>query len=111
VVLLCVLTFLVQYYAACYDIRIKTMFGSSLPPVVCSKAHALVTYIDYVSNMAVSYRRQELLAHRGRLGSPPALVGYVLLMYLVFCVVLLYCLSSSCVFCALCCKFLLVVHS
>jgi hypothetical protein len=43
---------LVQYYAACYDIRIKTMFGSSLPPVVCSKAHALVTYIDYVSNMA-----------------------------------------------------------
>ena len=87
-VLLCVLTFLVQYYAACYDIRIKTMFGSSLPPVVCSKAHALVTYIDYVSNMAVSYRRQELPAHRGRLGSPPALVGSVLLIYLVFCVVL-----------------------
>jgi hypothetical protein len=27
------------------------MFGSSLPPVVCSRAHALVTYIDYVSNM------------------------------------------------------------
>ena len=110
-VLLCVLTFLVQYYDASYEFRIKTMFGSSLPPVVCSRTHALVTYIDYVSNMAVSYRRQELLAHRGRLGSTPALVGSVLLIYLVFCVVLLYCLSSSCVFCALCCKFLLVVHS
>ena len=67
------------------------MFGSSLPPVVCSRAHALVTYIDYVSSMTVSYKRQELLAHRGRLGSPPGLVGSVLLIFLVFCVVLLYC--------------------
>ena len=34
VVLLCVLTFWVSCYDVRYDFRIKTMFGSSLPPVV-----------------------------------------------------------------------------
>jgi hypothetical protein len=27
-----------------YDFRIKTMFGSSLPPVVCMRAHVLLGY-------------------------------------------------------------------
>ena len=35
--------------------------------------------------MRVSYKRQELLALRGRLDSPPVLLGSVLLIVLVFC--------------------------
>jgi len=35
VVLICVFTFWVPCCDVCYDFRIKTMFGSSLPPVVC----------------------------------------------------------------------------
>ena len=86
--------------------------GSKLPgSSIDTTVNRLARYnIDYVSNMTVSYKRQELLAHRGRLGSPPGLVGSVLLIFLVFCVVLLYCLSSSCVLCAHCCKFVVVVH-
>ena len=40
-VLLCVFTFWVQCCDVRYDFRIQTMFGSSLPPVVCRRAHAL----------------------------------------------------------------------
>ena len=39
VVLLCVFTFWVQCCDVHYDVRIKTMFGSSLPPVVYRSAH------------------------------------------------------------------------
>ena len=39
VVLLCVFTFLVPFCNVRYDFRIKTMFGSSLSPVVCRRAH------------------------------------------------------------------------
>ena len=47
-----------------YDVRIKTMFGSSLPPVVCRRSHVLFMLfvfvcaqwcqirLDYMSNMA-----------------------------------------------------------
>ena len=31
-----------------YDVRIKTMFGSSLPPVVCRRAHVLFTISAFV---------------------------------------------------------------
>jgi len=31
-----------------YDFRIKTMFGSSLPPVVCRRAHVLFTLFVFV---------------------------------------------------------------
>ena len=41
VVLLCVFTFCVSFCDVCYDFRIKTMLGSSLPPVVCRRAHVL----------------------------------------------------------------------
>ena len=41
VVLLCVFTFSVQCREVCYDFRIKTVFGSSLPLVVCRKLHVL----------------------------------------------------------------------
>ena len=58
------------------------MSGSSLSPVVCSRAHVLCTLnvfaciewcatrIDYMSSMAVSYKRQEMLSLNGPLGSP-----------------------------------------
>ena len=39
VVVLCVFTFWVPCCDVRYDIRIKTMFGSYLPPVVCRRAH------------------------------------------------------------------------
>ena len=31
-----------------YDFRIETMFGSSLPPVVCRKAHIVFTVFVFV---------------------------------------------------------------
>jgi hypothetical protein len=43
VALLCVFTFLVPCCDVRYDFRRKTMFRSSLPPIVCSSAHVLFT--------------------------------------------------------------------
>jgi hypothetical protein len=43
VVQLCVLTFWVPCCDVRYDFRIITMFGSSLPPVVCGRTHVLFT--------------------------------------------------------------------
>ena len=34
--------------AELYDFRIKTMFGSSLPPVVCRRAHVLFKLFVFV---------------------------------------------------------------
>ena len=60
-----VFTFRVLSCDVRYDFRIKTMFGSSLPPVVCRLAHVLFTlfvcvrvqqyptHIDYMSNMEI----------------------------------------------------------
>ena len=42
VVLLCVFTFSVQCREVCYDFRIKTVFGSSLPLIICRRVHVLV---------------------------------------------------------------------
>ena len=47
VVLLCVFTFLVPCCDVRYDFRIKTMFSSSLPPVVCRRAHVLITFFVF----------------------------------------------------------------
>ena len=41
-------TFSVTFIQHCYDFCIKTMFGSSLPPVVCRKAHVLFTLFVFV---------------------------------------------------------------
>jgi len=43
-----VCTFWVACCDVCYDFRIKTMFGSSLPPVVCRRAHVLFTLFVFV---------------------------------------------------------------
>jgi hypothetical protein len=48
VVLLCVFTFWVPCCDVCYNFRIKRMFGSSLPPVVCRRAHFLFTLFVFV---------------------------------------------------------------
>jgi hypothetical protein len=48
VVLLCVFTFWVPWCDVCYDICIQTMFGSSLPPVVCKRVHVLLTWFVFV---------------------------------------------------------------
>jgi hypothetical protein len=48
VVLLCVFTFWVPWCDVCYDICIQTMFGSSLPPVVCKSVHVLLTWFVFV---------------------------------------------------------------
>ena len=54
VVLLCVSTFWVPCCHVRYDFRIKTMFGSSLRPVVCRKAHVLFTLFVFVYAIVVS---------------------------------------------------------
>ena len=43
VVLLCVFIFRVPCCDVRYYFRMKTLFGSSLPPVVCRRAHVLFT--------------------------------------------------------------------
>jgi hypothetical protein len=40
-ILLCVFKLLVPLFVVHYDFRIKTVFGSTLPPVVCRRAHVL----------------------------------------------------------------------
>ena len=42
-VLSCVFAFAVQCCDVRYDFRIKTIFGLSLPPVVCRRGHVLFT--------------------------------------------------------------------
>ena len=48
VVILCVFTFWVPCCDVRYDFRIKTMFGPSLPSVVCRSAHVLYTLFVFV---------------------------------------------------------------
>jgi hypothetical protein len=86
------LYFLVPCCDVRYDSRIQTMFGSSLPPVVCSKDHVLLCF-------CVSYRNDQNFA-----------VAIFLVFCVVFFVVVLFvfvmclvclrrvsCVSSSCV--------------
>ena len=49
VLLLCVLTF----WVPCCEIRIQMMVGSSLPPVVCKRAHVLLTLSVFVCDSSV----------------------------------------------------------
>ena len=45
VVLLCVFTFWVPWCEVRYDFHMKTMFGSSLPPVVCRRGMFCLRYL------------------------------------------------------------------
>jgi hypothetical protein len=72
-VLSCFFTFWVPCFDVRYDFRIKTMFGSCLPPVVCRRTHVLFT----------------LFAHRG-------------VQHILCCVFILFFLSIfDCPFCIL----------
>ena len=59
----------------------KIMFGSSLPPVVCVMTHVLYTLFVFACVLIiwvkwwVSYKRQEMLALRENLVSPPIFGG------------------------------------
>ena len=77
-------TFWVSCCDVCYDFRLKTMFGSSLPPVVCMWAHVLVTLFVFVC----------CLAHSG-------------VQHILCCVFVLFFF----VLCTQCCQFLWIVHS
>jgi len=60
----------------------------------------------------VSCGRQELLARHWHLDSPLVFGGiHVALIFLFSMLCFLFCLSSSCVLCTLCCQFLWIVHS
>jgi hypothetical protein len=48
VVLLCVFTFWVPCWNVRCDFCIKTIFGSSLPPVVCRRVHTLFALVVFV---------------------------------------------------------------
>jgi len=48
VVLLCVFTFRVPCCDVSYDFHIETIFGSSLPPVVCRRVHVIFTLFVFV---------------------------------------------------------------
>ena len=52
IVLLCVFTFLLPCCDIHYDSCIKTMFGSSLPPVVCRRVHDLFTLFVFTHSGA-----------------------------------------------------------
>jgi len=54
VVLLYFATFRVSCYDVRYDFRIKTMFGSSLPQVVCKKGASLINVICVCLHNVVS---------------------------------------------------------
>jgi hypothetical protein len=54
-ILLCAFTFWVPCCDFRYDIRIKTMFGSSLPPVVCRRAHVYLRYLCLFTHSGVTY--------------------------------------------------------
>jgi len=48
IVLLCVFTFLVHCCAVSSDISINTLFGSSLPLVICKFVRGLMSYLRYL---------------------------------------------------------------
>ena len=55
VLLLCVLTFLMPCCDVRYDFRIITMFGSSLPPVVCRRVHVYLRYLCLLRHSSVQH--------------------------------------------------------
>jgi hypothetical protein len=46
-------TLFVPGCAVCYDFRIRTMFGSSLPPAVCRRAHILFMFFVFYAYSSV----------------------------------------------------------
>ena len=116
------------------------MFDSSLPPVFCRRPHVLLCFLcvyvcikwcptfcpikcfyilssvlwcllrfPHKNNVCFVFTSSSLLE-----GSCLIYVIYVYLHIVVsntYCVVVLFCLSSSCVLCTQCCQFFWIVHS
>ena len=104
-----------------YDVRIQTMFGSSLPQVGCRRVDVLFgicvclrawcsTRLDCMSNMAdVIYKRQELITVHEHLDTFPVIGGVLVAHHFSFLCFVFF--SSSCVICIECCQFLWNNHS
>jgi hypothetical protein len=114
-VLLCVFTFWVPCCDVRYDFHIQTMFYSSLPPVVCRRAHVLytrrVTLITRPS--CYSYIQSSLvkvlavIEERKHLHKSKRSIVIWDMDNIVLCFFVLVCL----VFCVcLCCQFLWIIH-
>ena len=113
-VLLRVFTFLFPCCDVRCDFRIKPMFGTSLPPVVCIQV--FMTSLCYLCLYAYSCVRY-VSTHRQHVGClmieknclpfartrahPRFLIGSVLLIFLIFCVAL-FCVLIVFVLCLLC---------
>ena len=88
--------FLIMYSTKCchircsYHFRIKMMFGSSFPPVVCRRAHVLFTLFVFV---CIQYCPTHIV-----------LCSVFVLFVFVLCLV-------SCVLCTQCCQFFWFDHS
>ena len=111
--------FVSRFLGPCCDVnyngRITTKYCSPLPRDVCRWVHILVlfhcvccalwcqTHIDDMSNVAVSYKRQELLTIHEHMNSPPFVFCAVILCVLTFWV-LFFILRT------LCYQFLSIVH-
>ena len=93
----------VQYY----DFRIKTMFNSSLPPVVCRRC--LIYVICICLHIVVSNTYCVVILFCFSLSCVPYFAGFsglsILISPSVFSNMYL-----SCVLCTLCCRFLWIVH-
>jgi hypothetical protein len=55
VVLLCIVRYRVPCCDVRYDFLITTMFGSSLPSVVCTRAHVLLTLLCLFANSGIQH--------------------------------------------------------
>ena len=88
--LLCVFLFWVLCCDVCYDFNIETMFVSSLPPVVCRRAHVLFTLLAFVYIIYVVFL---FFVFFGLV--PPYVASFSGLFFLVLC--------------TLCCQFLWIV--
>ena len=123
-----VLSYVLTFLVHCCDVRydfIKTMFGSSLPPVVCrGGGGGLMSYLYYLCFSVytgfqhvltiwvtwwASYKRQKLLTLRDHMGSPPVLGGVRVAHLFGFLCWVLFWLSSSCAMLPVCldCQFLI----
>ena len=69
------------------------------------------TYWLHEQHVGYFIRGRHYLPFAGAWVHLRVLVRSVMVIVLVFCVVFLFCLSSSCILCTLCCQFLWIVHS
>ena len=86
----------------------KTMFGSSLPPVVCRRNHVIFTLfvhsgVQHILTIWVTWwflvRDGDYLSIAGAWIHPRFLVGFMLFVFFVFCAVFLLFVFILCLMC------------